>query len=197
MVVAFTPNIGLAKPDDAELALNWARSAQLSDDNNDLIAAAANIVLTPYTPTIIAPTTNPNVGAGFISGEYCKVEGMIWGAFSIRFTDPGVLPGTGSGSYAISLPELADVAFHTAAGALLDLPATASCIGEGYLTDTSSVPNSGTVSLELLHLGGIAYVRPMTEAYAGKAVRWFGPTFPFTIATTDAITGQFFYKAAS
>lgn len=197
MVVAFTPNIGLAKPDDSELGANWDDTGGLCEDNNIIIVDEMDIVINTYTPTFLGPTTNPNVGAGQILGEYCKSRGFIWGAFVIRCTDPGVAAGTGAGSYLISLPELADSTFHTVATAVTDNPGIASCIGEGYLTDNSSVPLSGTLAMELAHIGGVAYMRPITEAYVGKTVRWMGPTFPASLATNDGVTGSFFYKAAS
>jgi hypothetical protein len=197
MVVAFTPNIGLAKPDESELASNWVNGSELVEDNNNIIIDEMDIVLTTYTPTFIGPTTNPNVGAGHIRGEYCKVNGYIFGTFVIRCTTPGVAAGTGAGAYGISLPELADAVFHTVGTTLADTPGTASCIGEGYMTDSDSIPNSGTLALDLVHVGGVAYMRPITEAYAGKTVRWFGPTLPFTLATDDNLAGSFFYKAAT
>jgi len=196
MVVAFTANLGLAKPDETELALNWARSAKLAEDNNIIITDQADINLVTYTPTWIGSTTNPSVGAGSIVGEYRKVNGFIQGAIVVKCTDPGVASGSGSGAYGISLPELADTTFHTVATALSDNPGTASCVGEGSLTDSSAVGTSGTLAFDIAHVGGVAYLRPITEAYAGKTVRWFGPTFPFSLATGDGFTACFLYKAA-
>lgn len=197
MVVAFTANIGLAKPDENELALNWSRSTKLAEDNNIIIADQADVNLTTYVPAFIAATTNPNIGTGgTIIAEYCRVNNMVFGTFMIRVQDPGVLPGTGVGSYGISLPFLADTTFHTVATSLADNPGTASCVGEGHMTDSSSVPNSGSLAFEIAHIGGVAYLRPITEAYAGKTARWFGPTVPFTLATADGFSGTFIYKAA-
>jgi hypothetical protein len=196
MAVNFTPNLGLAKPTDVELAEDWVNNTKLIEDNNLILVDKMNIVMTAYTPTFIALTTNPSVGAGSILGEYYITAGMVFGSFVLRCLDPGVLPGTGVGSYGISLPVLADTTFHTVATALPDLTGVASCIGEGYITDSSSIPNSGTVALELAHIGGVAYMRPLTEFYPGKTQRWHGPGLPYTLATTDGITGTFMYKAA-
>lgn len=196
MAVTFTPNIGLAKPTDSELALQWARTNKLAEDNNIIIADQMDIALTAYTPTWIASSSNPNVGAGSIKGEYCKMNGIIWGSFVIRCTDPGTAQGSGAAAFGISLPELLDNTYHTLGTTLADTPGTASVVGEGYMTDNSSVGSSGTVAFDVIRISGVDYMRPITEAYSGKTVRWFGPLFPFAIADGDGLTGTFIYKAA-
>lgn len=196
MVVSFTPNIGLAKPDESELAEDWVNSTKLCEDNNLLIIDNMDIVLTSYTPTIIAPTTNPSVGAGSIVGEYCIVEGFVFGNFRLSFTDPGVSAGTGSGAYGISLPTSVDSTFHNVGSALNNVSGTASCIGEGYFYDDGTIGNNGSVALDAVDVAGVDYARMITEAYGGKTVVWVGPTFPSTVSDGDHLTGQFFYKAA-
>jgi hypothetical protein len=194
MGVTFTPNIGLAKPTDTELALNWARTQQLSDDNNLIIQDKTDIDLTVTTPAVIGATTNPNFGVGSAQLEYSRVQGFVFGTFVIAATDPGVAPGTGVGAYGIALPFLADVTFHTVGAALTDVPGVASCIGEGYVLDASSIPFSGTFALDIVHIAGVAYLRMITEAYSGKTVHWLGPSAPNAIATGDSFTGTFMYK---
>lgn len=196
MAVTFTPNIGLAKPDETELAANWPDSSNLCEDNNIAIVAAANIVLTAYTPTLIAPTTNPDVGDGNAEGEYCIVEGFVFGNFRFTFLDPGVSAGTGSGAYGISLPTLVDSTFHNVGTALNNVSGTASCIGEGYFYDDGTIGNNGSVALDVVAVAGVHYARMITEVYAGKTVVWVGPGLPSTISDQDSLTGQFFYKAA-
>jgi len=183
MGVSFTPNIGLAKPTETELALEWARNTKLAEDNNIIVAAKSDLVLTAYTPALIGPTTNPSVGAGQILGEYIEFQGFIFGSFNIAFLDPGVSAGTGTGGYGISLPVLADTTFHTVGNALNNTTATNSCIGEGYFTDDSAVGTSGTTGLDIVRVGGVDYARMLTETYAGKTVLWIGPTF--AMATDD------------
>ena len=196
MVVNFTSNIGLAKPTDVELATNWVEGTELIEDNNILIADRADLVLTAYTPTIIGPTTNPNVGAGQRLGEYIEFQGFVFGSFNIVFDDPGVAAGSGSGAYGISLPVLLDNTFHQVGNALNNTLGSTNCVGEGYFTDGSAVGTSGTVALDVVRVGGVDYARMITEAYAGKTVLWVGPTFPVTIADGDKFVGSFWYKAA-
>lgn len=196
MVVSFTPNIGLAKPSESEVAENWVNSTKLCEDNNLIIADKMDVNITSYSPTFVCTTTNPNVGAGSIQAEYCEVQGFIWGNFVIRFLDPGISSGTGSGGYGLSLPFDADASYHTVDTALTDNPGTASCIGEGHIVDISTVGNTGTIALDIIKTGGVTYARFITETFAGKTVRFFTPGQPFSFANNDRITGQFFYKKA-
>lgn len=196
MAVTFTPNIGLAKPDETEIAENWVNFTELNDDNNLIIIDKANCEQNAYFPAIICNTTNPNVGAGTIVGEYTNVEGFVFGNFVLRFLDPGVSAGSGTGAYGVSLPVLADNSFHTLGSALTDTPGTASCIGEGHILDNSAIATTGTVALDIVRVSGVDYARFITEAYAGKTVRFFNNANPFVLATNDKLTGQFFYKAA-
>lgn len=196
MAVSFTPNIGLAKPTESEIANEWTSNTKLSEDNNIIISSKMDIAFIQITPTFIAVTSNPSVGVGQIVLEYNKVQGFIFGTFVIVCLDPGVAPGTGASAYGVKLPELADVTFHTVGTTLADAPGVASCIGEGYMTDASAANNSGTVALDIVHIAGVAYARPITETFTGKSVRWLGPSLPFILATGDKLVGSFFYKAA-
>jgi len=196
MAVTFTPNIGLAKVTEAELAENWAVGTELAEDNNLIIEDVTDINLITTTPAVIGATTNPNFGAGAAQLEYSNVEGFIFGTFSIAAIDPGVAPGTGTGAYGIALPFLADVTFHVVGATLTDVPGVAHCIGEGYMIDANSIPFSGTFALDIVHIAGVAYLRMITEGYTGKTVLWVGPSTPNAIATGDSFTGTFMYKSA-
>lgn len=196
MGVTFTPNIGLAKPDDTELAANWARFSDLADDNNQIIIDKMDINVVAYTPTFIGPTTNPNVGAGSIVGEYYNIQGIIFGTFTCLLTDPGVASGTGTGAYGISLPFPVDGAFHTVGTTLNDTPGTPSVVGEAYMTDASAVATSGTTAIDVVTVAGVSYARLITETYTTKTARFFGPAIPFSLATGDAFSGNFVYKKA-
>lgn len=192
MSVVLTPNIGLAKPDESELALNWARSTKLAEDNNLIIVDKTDINLTTYSPAFIGSAANPDTGIGTRKGEYQDIQGFIIGNFNIRLIDPGVAGG--SGEYGIALPFVVDNAFHSVGTAFGVQPGANSCIGEGYITDASSIPNSGTVALDCITIAGTSYARLVTEAYAGKTSGVFGNSTPFLIATGDLIAGSFYYK---
>jgi hypothetical protein len=195
MVVSFTANIGLAKPDETELAANWARFTQLQDDNNDLISANMNIALQTWTPSLIAQTANPNLGVGVAKGDYIDVNGIVMGNFVIPFTDPGVAAGTGE--YGISLPQVFDGSFHTVGTALNGAVGGNSVVGNGFLYDSSSVATSGAVAFDAITIGGTtSYLRLITEVFTApaKTSRLVTNAQPFTPATGDAITGFFIFK---
>lgn len=196
MAVSFTPNIGLAKPDKTELGLEWARNTKLAEDNNLIIVDKMDVNFLSYTPTFVGPTTNPNVGAGSISGEYFEIAGYIFGSFVVRILTPGFADGTGVGSYGIKLPTLVDTAFHTVGTNLDDTVGALSCIGEGYLRDSSANNTTGTLALDVVQFGGNAYARMITDAIVGKTSRTFSPGSPFSLADSDRFSGSFFYKKA-
>lgn len=196
MAVTFTPNIGLAKPTKTEVAKNWVAATTLAAANNGIIVAKTNIPITTYTPTIIGPTTNPNVGAGVAYGEYYEIQGYIFGLVSFGFLDPGVAVGSGTGAYGLSLPVLADAAFHTIGTTLNDTPGIASVIGEGYSRDESSIPFSGSAAIDIVAIAGVHYARLLTEAYTGKTIRFWGPGAPANVATLDQVSANFIYKKA-
>jgi len=192
MAVTFTPNIGLAKVTESELALNWARSAELQEDNNLIIIDETDVNLVAYTPVITATTTPPNVGAGVRKGEYQEAQGFIFGNFVLEFLNPGVIIGTGE--YAVSLPFVADNVYHTVGTNFTLAPGTNSCIGEGYIFNDSSVNTSGTLALDVVTVAGVSYVRLVPETFIGKTDRLVRDNMPFGLDTLDRISGQFFYK---
>jgi len=193
MPVTYTPNIGLAKPSESELAQDWVNTQKWAEDNNLIVAAKSNFPLKSYTPTMIASVTNPSYGSGGIYGEYLEFQGWIFGSFSMYFLDPGVSAGSGTGGYGIRLPTLADISFHNAV-TFVDGIAAASVIGEGYFSDLSSVTTSGVTALELMRINGIDYVRQVPEPYTGKTTQWVGPGVPVAAAHGDGLSGSFVYK---
>lgn len=196
VVVSFTANIGLAKPDDSELALNWARSTELQKDNNTLIKSNTNKPLVSYTPVLTAHTTPPNMGTGFSQGEYQDWMGFVTGTFTLEFFDAGI--AVGSGEYGISLPFPADGVYHSVGTALNATPGNFSVIGEAYFMDNSSVGASGSGALDIVTVGGVSYVRILTELHTTpvKTSRIFRDSMPFAVANNDKIVGTFFYKKA-
>lgn len=196
MAFTFTPNIALVKPDEAELAKNWARDGNLAAYNNAAMIDKTNIPLTAYTPTFIGSTTNPSVGAGTIKGEYQVTGGFVFGSFVIQFLDPGIGSGSGAGAYGISLPFELDNAYHTVGTSLSDSPGLLSCIGEGFIID-NTVALSGTCALDAVDLGSTAYARIITETFVGKTAKFFTPGMPMSFANQDQISGTFFYKRAT
>lgn len=195
MAVSFTPNIGLAKPDETELAANWARFTDLADDNNVAINAAAALTLTNYVPVLTSSGTAPSIGAGVATGQYQNLNGFILGNACIPFIDPGVSVGTGN--YGISLPVLADATFHTI-NAGIGSALTNSVIGEGYTWDNSTGNTSGTVAVDIVSSGGVHYGRMIPEAYTTptKTSKLVSANLPFTAVDQDFFVINFFYKAA-
>ena len=194
MAVNFTPNIGLAKPTDDEVAKNWTHVQKLAEDNNLIIEDETDINSVSYTPVLTALTTPPSFGAGFIEGEYQEVQGFIMGSFRIIFLDPGIT--VGSGDYAVSLPFPADATYHTVGNTINGFVGTATCIGEGFVRDSSSVNNCGSIALDVTTVAGVSYVRLVTEVHPGKTSRLFTNNMPFAVANDDSIAGSFFYKKA-
>lgn len=197
MSVTFTTNIGLAKPTEAELASNWAVGTQLQEDNNAIIEDKTNIPITSYTPVITAQTTPPNLGAGSAAsslGNYQLCRGWVWGNFKMVVTGAGI--AVGSGEYGISLPFPVDGTFHSVGTALNGTVGSFSCIGDGYIYDSSAIATSGAIALDVVTVAGVSYVRLITEQHAGKTSRAFRDSMPFAIAANDQFTGQFFYKKA-
>lgn len=196
MGVTTTPNIGLKKPDDTELAEDWVNTPAHQAVNNTAIENNSTITLTSYTPTLLAQTTNPNTGVGALRGEYQNIQGFITGSFIIDFTDPGV--AAGSGEYGVSLPFVADGSFHSVGANFNDVPGAFSVIGEGFIMDNSAVATSGFVALDVITKSGVSYARLLTELFTApaKTSRFMTNTMPFTVATGDCFSGSFFYKKA-
>lgn len=194
MVVSFTANIGLAKPDEFELAANWARFSELQKDNNDILASKMDIVLQTYTPTIIGQTSNPSLGAGVAKGDYINFEGYVMGNFVIPFVDPGV--AAGSGEFGIRLPLVVDNSYHTVGTALNGAVGTNSVIGNGYMYDSSAIVSSGAFAIDAVTIAGVSYARLITEIFSvpAKTARVITSSQPFVPATGDAYNGFFIYK---
>jgi hypothetical protein len=196
MVVAFTPNIGLAKPDETEVAKNWVTSANLHEDNKVIITSKMTLPQPQsYACTVIGPTTNPSFGAsGSVTAEYYEFEGWVFGGFVVRIAGAGVAVGSGTGAYGISLPFRVNSTFHNISASLNADPGFLSVVGEGYIGDASAVNTSGTCAIDVITIGATSYARMIPEAYAGKASRFFGPNFPTAIADGDGFSGNFIYK---
>lgn len=196
MGVTNTPNIALNKPDDTELAANWVNTPALQIDNNTKMRTNTTYTLTSYTPVIKGSTSDPNIGAGSIRGEYQNLQGFIMGSATVEFIDPSV--AAGSGVYAISLPFPVDGSFHTVGSSFTTNPGANSVIGEGFIQDNSAVATSGVVALDVVTISGISYVRLITEFYTSpaKTSPFMTNTMPFTVATADCFSINFFYKKA-
>lgn len=193
MGVTFTPNIALAKPDEAELAKDWAITPARAAANNTIITDKTDINLLPGGATIVGKTSNPNLGSGGgISFDYQEFQGFVWGTFVVKFNGTGI--SSGSGEYGISLPYVADAAFHTVGTALDFIPGFNTVIGEGYAYDASAVASSGICAVDICTVGGVSYARLAVQAFAGKVARIVGSAGPFTVADGDRLNGSFFYK---
>lgn len=192
MVVAFTPNIGLAKPSNTEVAKNWVQLAELSDDNNTVISAETNKPLTAYSPVLTATTTPPTVGGGNVQGWYQDWMGFVTANFVIRFLDPGITAG--NGEYGISLPFPVSPTSHTVGTALTNNPGSFSILGEGHIMAAGSINNSGSFAIDAVTIAGVSYARILTESHPGKTSRMFRNAMPFTVVNNDRITGTVFYK---
>lgn len=194
MAVSLTTNISLSKPDKNEVAENWVNTPALQAANNTIITNKTNIALTSYTPNVIATTTPPNFGAGNAVGEYCDVQGFVFGNFIVTFLNPGL--SAGSGEYGISLPFVVDNTFHTVGTSLTDITGAPSCVGEGYAYDASNLIASGLFALDVVTIAGVSYLRMVTEIYTtpGKSSRVISSGQIFVPDDGDRFTGNFFYK---
>ena len=195
MVVSFTPNIGLAKPDNFELAANWINGTELQEDNNLIIIDKMDVNFVSYTPVIGAQTTAPNLGTGVIKGEYQEIQGFVIGSFVVPFLDAGITAG--AGEYGISLPFLVDSSFHSVGTSFNTGIGSNSVVGEGYIHDNSTpLQNNGSVVIDVITVTGVSYGRLLTETFVGKNAPVFKDGMPFTVANNDKLTGSFFYKKA-
>lgn len=197
MAVTQTTYVALNKPDDTELAKNWARLTQLQDDNNTKIETGINVPLTAYSPLLTATTTPPSMGTGTGAGgagQYQNYNGIIQGSFVCSFVDPGV--AVGNGEYAVSLPFVIDPTFHSVGTSFSAAPGAFSVIGEGYLLDISTVGTSGSAAMDVVTVAGVSYVRFLTEVFTvpAKTSRFMTNTQPFAVATGDCLSGNFIYK---
>ena len=192
MVVSLTPLIGLSKPDESELAKNWAVGPALAAANNAIIEDKMDINFNSFGSALKGNVSDPSTGSGGIRFDYQEFQGYVWGTFVVTFNSPGIV--VGSGEYGIKLPYLPDSSFYTVGTALDFLPGFNSVIGEGYAYDASAVATSGTCAVDICVVGGIPYARLAPEAYSGKTNRCVGSAGPFTVADGDRLNGNFFYK---
>ena len=197
MVVNLTPNLSLAKPTEVELAANWTRFTQLMDDNNDILVAEMDKAYGFYSPVLAAQTTPPSYGInGSANGEYIDFGGFIFGSLIITFNTSGGGVTSGSGEYGISLPFPVDGSFHTVGTAFNQAPGSFSVIGEGYYYDASAADTSGSAALDVVTVGGVSYLRMLTEAHTSpaKTSRMFRDSMPFAMADQDRFIADFFYR---
>ncbi len=194
MGVTFTPNIGLAKPDNTEVAKEWTNSTNLVEDNRLIVIDKMDITLSSYSPVLKAQTTDPLLGVGTIRGEYQDIEGIVVGSFTIEFLDPGI--NAGSGAYAISLPAAADGTFHNIGTAFNSTPGAFSVVGNCYFFDSSNVALSGECALDLVTVSGVSYVQILPPAYTtpAKTAPTFTNAVPSVVANADTFSGFFVYK---
>jgi hypothetical protein len=194
MVVNTTTYIGLAKPTEDELALNWTRVTDIVEDNNTQIIDKCDVNIQSRTPNLIGRLGNPSVGAGSRSLEFIDYEGFVFGSCNLVFTDPGV--AVGSAEWGVELPFVVHSTYHVVGTALNDAPGPLHCIGEGYYYDSSAVATSGTFAVDAVTVAGVSYARFISETFAGKASRIIGSASPVAIATGDRITFSFMFKKA-
>jgi hypothetical protein len=193
MGVTFTSNVGLAKPDETELAENWVNGPNLQDDNNQILIAQTNLTLNTYTPVLKAQTSDPSTTTSILQGAYQDIQGIVTGTFRLLFVT-GIT--VGSGEYGVSLPFPADAAYHSVGTAFNHAVGSLSIIGEGYIHQGSTVNNSGSIALDVVTVGGVSYARLLFENFAGKTSRVVRDTQPWSIANGNNWNGQFMYKKA-
>ena len=126
-----------------------------------------------WTPVWTASTTNPVIGNGTISGNYCRFNKTVIAEGSIIM---GSTTTYGTGTYRISLP------FGTSV-------VTNGSMGYATLFDASA--------------GYIAYTGLATQSSAsvfefriGNGSGQFGPTNPITLGNADQFRFTFIYQAA-
>jgi hypothetical protein len=126
-----------------------------------------------WTPVWTASTTNPVIGNGTISGNYCRFNKTVIAEGSIIM---GSTTTYGTGTYRISLP------FGTAV-------VTNGSVGYATVFDASA--------------GYIAYTGLATQASStlfefriGNGLGQFQPTVPITLGASDQFRFTFIYQAA-
>lgn len=195
MAVTTTANVGLLKPDDTELAKNWATTTLVAAANNTIVVAQMEKTLTAYTPVMVGAITNGNIGTtGSIFGEYQDLNGIIMGSIVVTFNGTGISGGSGEICY--SLPQVVDPVFHTAGNTLNAGPGNPSVVGEGYLYDASTVVTSGGVAIDVVTVAGVSYARMITAAFTSpaKTAALVNDNQPFVPAAGDRHILNFMYK---
>lgn len=196
MAVTFTSFLGLAKPTESELAKKWVDLDHLYGNNNAVLIDQTDITIHPYTPVLTATTTAPNFGTtGSIQGEYQNIKGVIFGSARVIFGDTAINQGTGE--YAISLPLIADAAWHSVGGSFNVTPGPFSIVGEGFLYDNTNVATSGPVACDVVTVAGTSYMRMLTQLYTSpaKTSYFVKDSLPFVPADSDRFILNFVYKS--
>lgn len=195
MVVTHTGNIGLAKPDDTELAKDWTNGPAHAVANNILIVAQAEKTLTAYSPVMVGAITNGNIGTGgSLFGEYQDLQGIIMGQIVATFGGTGVSGGSGEICY--SLPLVVDPVFHTVGGTFNAGPGNPNVVGEGYVYDASATATSGIVAIDVVTVSGVSYARMISAAFTSpaKTAALVNDNQPFVPASGDRHIINFMYK---
>ena len=187
--ITVTANLGLIKPDDSESIranlptfAGWAAQNGLNCDNIDRLFRATNHT---YTPTWIASSVNPTLGAGgLIEGKYLRVfPRMVFGYFRIFCGGAGF--ATGTGAYNISLPPLATppVEFASLANSG-ELP-----LGKCVFLDASAVATSSVFSVIYSKTASNLFMRD------SNALTW-STTAGIVPAQNDRYSGYFMYPTS-
>lgn len=147
-----------------------------------LTAAALNAAVgatwTTYTPTWTAPTTNPAIGNGILTGAWTKNGKTITVRVSMK---PGSTTTYGSGEWRFALPETAAVV----SGITID----SAWVGSAYGFDSGVANRSGTSRIS----PGGTYVTVTSD---GGADTWRS-TIPQTWANGDYMVLEIEYEAAT
>jgi hypothetical protein len=126
-----------------------------------------------WTPVWTASTTNPVIGNGSISGNYCRFNKTVIAEGSIIM---GSTTTYGTGTYRISLPFGTAVVTNGSVGYATLFDASA-----GYIAYTGLATQSST---------------SVFEFRIGNGLGQFAPTVPITLANADQFRFTFIYQAA-
>lgn len=74
-------------------------------------------IWTPYVPTWTASTTNPTIGNGSVTGDFCQIGSMVTARIEVAI---GTTTNIGNGRYKWSLP-IPTVAGHRFVGSMIAL----------------------------------------------------------------------------
>ena len=139
-------------------------------------------MLTAYTPTLTASTTNPTLGSGSSRvGEYRYIgPKLVWFTVEIAFGTSGVNPG--SGIYSVSLP------FTAAASSVVHSGAIHGSVNDDSASDNNIIGCGITSGLTTVTL----FFWDPTSA----AVQTVHNNAPFTFAANDSIQFSGIYEVA-
>lgn len=193
MVVSFTPNIGLAKPDLSELANNWAVGTKLAEDNNIILTQKMTFNTSSYTPVLTLAGAVQSLGtSGVATGSYYEFNGWIHGSF-IYTRGTGVSGITGSTNLlGISLPVPVNGTYHRVGSSFTNQPADCDVLGSGYYLCSTDVNKSSGGAIDVIFSSGTYYARMYCEQTTGIPFILDGNNSLF--APGDGFTANFFYK---